>query len=201
MTTTIKQKLNISDFAIGDQFTIKSKFYGNGKKVFTVIRVHDGAIATNDTDGHFDCFYFEQGDLDFYADKIRVTLKTQLAKKSEATDTQKLGLALLGGVKEFKKVYKELHGEAGRIFRGKAKAEAELKLNDTVKFENGVLTFVSRHSGKSRYVTVFGCDLSCDCKGDKAAYHYQMYLLCAGRSNVVFGDFTAAEKFSLREAA
>lgn len=97
----------------------------------------------------------------------------------ELNETQTLGLALTYGAKEFNRVYSQLHGDHNRKFHARIKAENELRLNDTIRFDGRVLRFTSRFSNKQRVVTASGCSRECDCGGSESAYHYQLYLLCA----------------------
>lgn len=57
-----------------------------------------------------------------------------------------------------------------------AKAIIELEENDTFRFDrvNKVLRFTSRHSGKRRIVTAYGCATVCECQG-KYSYHRAAY--------------------------
>lgn len=124
----------------------------------------------------------------------------RIQTETKATESQNLMVALLNGKKDFTKAYKQMFGESDAILRAESKARREIHLNNSIRFDNDVLTFVSRYSGKRRFVTKDGCDSSCDCKGSKNSYHYQLYKLLA-ETNVVSAEFGRQKTVEIREAA
>jgi len=57
------------------------------------------------------------------------------------------------------------------------KAQIELSYNKTIKFDAGILSFVSRHSNRRRIVTSSGCvESHCDCK-NAISYHKGLFLI------------------------
>ena len=88
------------------------------------------------------------------------------------------------------KAYQHLYSQAmlmderngARLISATDKAFTELRENKSIEFKNGVLTFVSRESGKKRIVTKFGCSSECECKGNMS-YHLALFSLC----EMIFG--------------
>lgn len=66
--------------------------------------------------------------------------------------------------------------DGARWMASAEKGFTEILENDSITFENGVLRFVSRDSGKLRFVTSAGCHETCDC-GNGISYHAGMFQL------------------------
>lgn len=57
-----------------------------------------------------------------------------------------------------------------RAYKALTKAMAVIETNPTLEMEKGVLTFISKDSGKKRIVTKDGCYETCECQ-NQYSYH------------------------------
>lgn len=66
----------------------------------------------------------------------------------------------------------------GQAYKAWEKAVEDIEKNSTHDFKDGILSFTSRFTNKPRYVTEFGCDISCECK-NAVSYHKALFEIYA----------------------
>jgi hypothetical protein len=173
-TERLRQSLTAQDFQAGDTFSIKVSHYA--KEIFTVTKVCADYIVCNDRNKRYDKIFFDNQNLEYYGDRVSILtrVKFNLDKLIQAqTELVATKVLFCGEV------------EGARWIKATEKAFTEVLENETIRFDGEVVGFVSRDSGKTRFVTKNGCSTECDC-GGQISYHLAIFELLSRchKSNV-----------------
>jgi hypothetical protein len=152
----------VQDFEVGMVFKIKVSHYA--KETFTVEQICDGLVLCAETNGRGRPS-FDNDNLNYYGDKVQILSRPKF-------NTDKLIEAQTQLVAT--KVLLCDEAEGARWIKATEKAFTEILENETIQFDGEVVGFVSRTSGKTRFVTKSGCDFSCDC-GGQISYHTAIF--------------------------
>lgn len=152
---------------VGSRFKIKT---GYGKRIMTVIEIdNQSAFEFKCTDEIGETFFFSQRDFDTYEQLNQIEILGGFDNFTMREARAQVLARLVSFAKDEK--------DGAKKYRAFEKAVTEIQQNDSIQFADGVLSFVSSHSGEPRRVTENGCVAdACPC-GNTVSYHSALWLI------------------------
>lgn len=178
---------------VGTKFKISAQGKTYKGKIFTCTEVEENInpafYSYKCTDQNNDVFFFSQVNLDYYGDSVKILSQSKYDHKLLQTATAQVTARAIS--------FNDEHN-GSMLWTAIEKAIKELKENGSIKFENGVLSFISRFSNQSRFVTKDGCSELCPCK-NQISYHKSIFDILTRYFELQ--TETKVKRFPVRETA